>query len=181
MLRSQWILAVATRARKVEIVDGAAALSMPGLHGGAEQLVGGGRISANSVLPPASGTISEYIMVACPVRSFQEPSVSRCRPSSIRVLAARITVLVQVGRRVDFRVLFVAVIMAEHVDLHLAEIAGESDLCCRRQIDIVEQDQLIVKKGFVEAWRTSLAIPLPPASLTGDRTAAERWMKRLRP
>ena len=32
-------------------------------------------MSANSVSPPLAGTISEYIIVACPVRSFQEPSV----------------------------------------------------------------------------------------------------------
>jgi hypothetical protein len=43
----------------------------------------------------------------------------------------------------------VPVILAEHVDLHLAEIARESDLSRRRQIDIAEQDQFIVEKGFI--------------------------------
>jgi hypothetical protein len=33
---------------------------------------------------------------------------------------------------------FVAVVLAEHVDLHLAEIARESDVRRRRQIDIAE-------------------------------------------
>src|SRR4029077_13606791 len=42
-------------------------------------------------------------------------------------------------------------------DLHLAEIARESDLSRRRQIDIAEQDQFIVEKGFINLgehrWR----------------------------
>ena len=35
-------------------------------------------MSANSVSPPAGGTISEYIIVAWPVRSRHEPSVCQC-------------------------------------------------------------------------------------------------------
>ena len=75
----------------------------------------------------------------------------------VRVLAARIAVLVEVGQHVDFRMVFVTVVLAEHVDLHLAEIARESDLSRRRQIDIAEQDQFIVEKGFINLgehrWR----------------------------
>src|SRR5262245_65891327 len=44
--------------------------------------------------------------------------------------------------------LLVAVVLAEHMDLHLAEIAREGDLRCRRQIDVTEQNQLIVEKSL---------------------------------
>ncbi len=68
----------------------------------------------------------------------------------VRVLAARIAVVIEVGRHVDFRVVLDAVMVAEHVDLHLAEIARERDLGRRRQIDVVEDDQLVFEKGFID-------------------------------
>src|SRR5262249_48760960 len=65
------------------------------------------------------------------------------------MLAARIAVLVQVGQHVNFGMLFVAMILAKHVDLYLAEIAGERDLRRRRQINVAKKDQFVVKKGLV--------------------------------
>ena len=70
--------------------------------------------------------------------------------ASVRMLATWITILIEVGQHVDFRVLFVAVVLAEDVDLHLTEIAREGDLSCRRQIDITEQDQFVVEKSFID-------------------------------
>src|SRR5262249_45397218 len=66
----------------------------------------------------------------------------------VGMLAARITVLVEVGQRVDLRMLFVAVVLAKHVDLHLAKIACKSHLRRWRQIDITKQDHLVIEKGF---------------------------------
>ena len=68
----------------------------------------------------------------------------------VGMLAARFAGLVLVGQHVDFRVLLIAVILIEHVDLHLAEILGERDLRCRRQVDVAEQDQLVVEEGLVD-------------------------------
>ena len=45
---------------------------------------------------------------------------------------------------------FVAVRLAEHVDLYLAEIAREGHLRRQRQIDVTKQDQFIIEKGFVD-------------------------------
>ena len=68
----------------------------------------------------------------------------------IGVLAARFAVLIKIGQHVDLRVVLVAMVLAQHVDLHLAEVAREGDLRRRRQIDVVEQDQLIGEKRFVD-------------------------------
>ena len=66
------------------------------------------------------------------------------------MLTARIHVFVEIGQRVDLRMLFVAVVVAEHVDLHLAEIACESRLGRWRRIDIAKEDQLIVEESFID-------------------------------
>src|ERR1700733_13401919 len=66
------------------------------------------------------------------------------------MLAARIAVAVEVGQHVDFRVGLVAVMLAEDVDLHLAEVGREGDLRRRRQIDVVEQNELVVEKSFLD-------------------------------
>jgi len=94
----------------------------------------------------------------------------------VGVLAARIAVLVEVGQRVDFRMLFVAVVLAKHVDLHLAEITRESHLRRWRQIDITKQDQLVVEKGFIDLGEYCRRHGLRERN--ADNFAAENWMQR---
>ena len=70
--------------------------------------------------------------------------------ASVWMLATRLSILVEVGQHVNFGMFLVPVILAEHVYLHLAEIAREGDLGRRRQIDIAEKDQLVGKERFVD-------------------------------
>src|SRR5262245_6212304 len=91
------------------------------------------------------------------------------------MLAARIAVLVEIGQHVNLGMLFVAVVLAEHMDLNFAEIAREFDLCRRRQVDVAEQDQLIIEERLVDLGkhrgRYRLGQRNPPD------LAAERWVK----
>ena len=175
LLRRQRVLAVAARAREIEIVDGVASLDRRPDRGG-QQLVGGIHVGefgfaafarhdlrihhgglAGALLPGAVGVPKER--------------------AAIRMLAARIAVLVEVGQHVDFRVLLVAVILAEHVDLHLAEIAREGDLGRRRQIDVAEQDQLVVEKGFIDLLEQRRRHRLRQRD-AGDLAAKHRMQRR---
>ena len=81
--------------------------------------------------------------------------------AAVRMLAARLAVLVEIGQHVDLGMFLVAVILAEHVHLHLAEIACEGDLRRRRQIDVTEKDQLVRRETLRTPWRTAPARPLP--------------------
>src|SRR5262245_20165827 len=146
LFRRQRILAVAARARKVKIMDRAAAFDFA-LHSGRQQVIGGIHVSelgfsthVRHNLRVHHGCLSGALFpgaIGVPVQR-----------ASVRMLAARIAVLVEIGKHVDFRMFLVAVVLAKYVDLHLAEIACKSDLRRRRQIDIAEQDQFIVEKGF---------------------------------
>ena len=69
--------------------------------------------------------------------------------AAVRMLAARLSILVEIGQHVDLGMFLVAVILAEHVHLHLAEIACKGDLGRRRQIDVTEKDQLVRQERFV--------------------------------
>ena len=42
------------------------------------------------------------------------------------------------------------VILVHHVDLHLAEAAGEGDLRARRQVLVAEQQQLVLEERGVD-------------------------------
>ena len=68
----------------------------------------------------------------------------------VGMLAAWITVLVEVRQHVNFRVLLVAVVLAKNVNLNFTEIASEGDLRRRRQVNITEQDQFVVEKSFID-------------------------------
>ena len=126
------------------------------LHGSGQQLVGG--IHVGEFGFPTRVRHDLRIHHGClPGALFPRAVGVPVQRTSVRVLAAWIAVLVEVGQHVDFGMVFVAMVLAEHVDLHLAEIARESDLRRRRQIDIAEQDQFIVEKGFINLgehrWR----------------------------
>ena len=127
---------MAAGAREVEIVDGAATLN-PGFHRRGQQIIG--RIHIRKFSFPADLRHNFRIHHRCLPGALTPRAVSvPIQRPPIRVLAARIAVLVEVGQHVDFRVFPIPVILAQHVDLHLAEIAREGDLGCRRQIDVSE-------------------------------------------
>lgn len=62
----------------------------------------------------------------------------------------RFTVLVEVGELVDFRMLIAAVIPVHNIHLSLAEATRKCDLRRRRQIHILEQQELIVEKSVID-------------------------------
>ena len=72
---------------------------------------------------------------------------------------------------------FGAVVLAEHVDLHLAEIARKGDLRGLRQVDVTEQNQLIVEEGFIDLGEQRRRYRLFERD-AGD-LAAEHRMQRL--
>src|SRR5215831_18909360 len=92
------------------------------------------------------------------------------------MLAARIAVLVEIGQRVDLGMVFVAVGLAQHMDLHLAEIPRESHLRRRRQIDIPKQNQLVVKKGLIDLGEYRRRNGLRQRNT--DNFTTENWMQR---
>src|SRR5580658_7937890 len=72
-----------------------------------------------------------------------------------------------------------AVMLAEHVDLHLAEIARKGDLRRRRQVDVAEQNQLIVEEGLIDFGEQARRYRLRQRD-TAD-LAAEHRVQRLDP
>ena len=96
--------------------------------------------------------------------------LSGCLPLGLPSLSS-------VGQHVDFGMVLISLVLANHVDLHLAEIARESDLRRRRQIDVAEQDQLIIEKGLINFGEHRRRHGLRQRD-AGD-LAAEHWMQRI--
>ena len=66
----------------------------------------------------------------------------------VGMLAVRVAVRIEVGEAVQLRIA-IGVVLVHHVDLHLAEMAGEFHLAPRRQFLRAEQQHLISQERLV--------------------------------